>query len=324
MILKTSFIIVTNSYYNNLQEINLTNYPFMYGLYKDGYSIKFDYSIINITLDRNIHIPIKNENNRTYIQRISIPIQLEKCSLNHFNKHKELFGKFDFEHYLCPKIGQNLNFKGIYGDMIRGYDILEMHLIKCENSSYFNNCKSNNEIEEYLENSLVSLIYLTNSINHYNYSYPVIDFIRSESFFISLNHVKRYYYYFSKEKYISDNGLLKNNKKEIDLFQYKYTLMDFADKELQSFYSPNTLIEINFSSVNFFTQYHRTYLKLHDVIGNFGGWTDIIFLIFNYISNYFAKKMFLLDIYNNPIFSKKKIENENKTIKKVIFDNKFL
>ena len=26
-----------------------------------------------------------------------------------------------------------------------------MHLIKCENNSYFNNCKSNNEIEEYLE-----------------------------------------------------------------------------------------------------------------------------------------------------------------------------
>ena len=151
IILKTSFTIVTISYYNNLQDINLTNYLFMYGLHKDGYSIQFDYSLINITLDRNIHIPIKKENNRTYIQRISIPIQLEKCSLNHFSKHKHLFSNFEFENYLCPKIGQNLNFKGRYGDIIRGYDILEMHLIKCENNSYFNNCKSNNEIEEYLE-----------------------------------------------------------------------------------------------------------------------------------------------------------------------------
>ena len=61
MILKTSFTIVTISYYNNLQDINLTNYLFMYGLHKDGYSIQFDYSLINITLDRNIHIPIKKK-----------------------------------------------------------------------------------------------------------------------------------------------------------------------------------------------------------------------------------------------------------------------
>ena len=53
----------------------------MYGLLKNGCSIKFDYSLIIFSLDRNIHIPIKNDNNKSYIKRITVPVRIEKYLL---------------------------------------------------------------------------------------------------------------------------------------------------------------------------------------------------------------------------------------------------
>lgn len=197
------------------------------------------------------------------------------------------------------KIGQNLTFRGRYGDLINGYDLLEMHFVKCENETFNNKCKTDSEIEEYLENSYVSLLYLSNSINHESPSNPISPYLKSDIFPISLGNVKRYYYFFSKEEYITDNGIIFNNRKHYDLFQYEYTLMDFVHKESQIYYSDDTLIEINFSCVETQTEYERIYLKFSDVVGIIGGWTDIIIAIFNYISYYFTKKSFVMEMCNS-------------------------
>ena len=68
--------------------------------------------------------------------------------------------------------------------------------------------------------------------------------------------------------------------------------MNFLKEVEQSFYSESSLIEINFSCFDIETEYLRVYLKLKDIIGIIGGWTDIVALIFNYISYYFFKKKF--------------------------------
>ena len=295
----SSFSIVSNSINNKIPEINLKNYPFIYGIVKEGIPQKLDPNLIQITLDRNIHYPIKDKNNFSILNRTSISIELEKCNLSHFKEYENYFKNYDYEKYLCPKNGQNLSFRGRYSDQVNGYDILEMHLIKCENKTNNNNCKSDLEIESFLQNSYISLIYISNTVNHDNFSYPVIPFIQSDTFAITTNNVKRYYYYFSKEKYISDNGIFFNEIKKIDFFQYKYTLMDFLNKEVQSFYSENTLLEINFSCIDIETEYLRVYLKLKDIIGIIGGWTDIVARIFNYISYYFSKKSFVLELCNS-------------------------
>ena len=206
-----------------------------------------------------------------------------------------------------------------------------MHLIKCENNTNNKNCKSDSEIESFLQNSYISLIYISNTVNHDNFSNPVIHYLQSDSFAITSDNVKRYYYYFSKEKYISNNGILFNNITKIDFFQYKYTLMDFLKKEEQSFYSENTLIEINFSCIDIETEYLRVYLKLKDIIGIIGGWTDIVALIFNYISYYFSKKSFVLELCNSLMsynfhkmisienHKKKNNEDKNKSSTMILF-----
>ena len=296
----SSFSIVTNSIYREeLAEINLKNFPFMYGIYRDGKIQYFDHSYVNVTLDRNVHIPIKDDNNHTILKRISYPIILEKCNAIHFQNNFDLFKPYDYEKYLCPKIGQNLTFKGRYGDQVKGYDILEMHISKCNNESFFNKCKSNEEIEKYVTDIYVSLIYLSNTINHENFSYPVVNFLQSAFFTVSIGNVKRYYYFFSKEKYISNNGIIMNDIKVIDFFQYKYTLTDFIHKETSNFYSKDTLIEINFSCADIELEYERKYLRFNEVVGIIGGWIDLIGLIFSYISYFFSKKSFIIEMCNS-------------------------
>ena len=300
MISYSSYTIVTNSIYrNNPPEINLNNFPFMYGILQNGDALKLDPSYVTIILERNVHIPYKDKFNHNKLNRTSHNIELEECNINHFQIYKNEFMEFNYKNYLCPKMGENLTFKGRYGDFINGYDILEMHVVKCENKTFNNKCKNKEEIEKYLENSYISLIYLSNSINHESTLNPISYFLKSELFSISLGNVKRYYYYFSKEKYITDNGIIFNNKKHYDFFQYKYTLLDFVHLELQKYYSRETLIEINFSCIEVETEYERIYLKFSDVVGIIGGWGDIIIAIFNFISYYFTKKSFVLEMCNS-------------------------
>ena len=60
--------------------------------------------------------------------------------------------------------------------------------------------------------------------------------IGSSDFAVSLNTVKRYYYYFSPSKYISNEGLIFNYKKNYNFFEHKETLLDYVDMEKYFFF----------------------------------------------------------------------------------------
>ena len=297
MINGTNFTIVTNYIYTNNIEINLSSYPLLFGLYKYAHLIEYDPSYIKLRLDRNEHIPIKDEIYK--IERNSYSIELEKCSLNNFGEYINLFNNsnFDYNKYICVKPNQNLTIKGHYGDQINGYTTLEFHLIKCENTTENNNhCKSSEEIDKYLENTFIAIIYVSKNIDHFNKNNPIYSFINSDSFAITSGNVKRYYYFFSKEKYFSDNGIILNYNKEYELFQYHHTNFDFVEKETQSYYSTSTLLEINLTCMDLITEYTRTYTKIQDILSYIGGIYDIIFTFFYFISYNFIKKCFTIKI----------------------------
>ena len=56
---------------------------------------------------------------------------------------------FEYQNYLCVVPGQNLSIAGRFGDSIHGYDMLEINLIKCENTSDTFNCASEAELEKF-------------------------------------------------------------------------------------------------------------------------------------------------------------------------------
>ena len=290
---RKDMFLISNTENSHIKRLfNFSNNPILIGFFKNGETIEIDSTYIKITLDKNDHYPYKDKDGIINIRRESTSIKLEKCDINiHFNDTyiKELIKEFEYEKYLCPVPGQNLSIGGRWSDNVHGYDMLEFHVIKCENTSKIQNCKSEKEMETYFLNSYLSIIYLTQSLDHYDIHNPIKEKFRSEMFPIVTSLVKRYYYYFLPGKYISDNGYFFSNILSFDFFYYFRLVTDFIDKEDQEFYSESTITEVCFSSVDKFITYNRKYAKIQYSLENIGGWLRIIFIICQFINHYFSE-----------------------------------
>ena len=332
---RTGLSIISNTnYLNEKKLLNFSKVPILIGFINDGgRPIKIDSSYLSIILDKNEHYPEINKEGIMKLKRISTSIKLEYCNLTkHFNNDNNIINlikDYEYENYLCPVPRQNLSIGGRWGDSINGYDMLEFHLTKCENNSKKQNCKSEEEMEKFFKNSYMSIIYLSQSLNHYDVNYPIRYNFRSEVFLISSQVLKRYYYYFIPGEYISDDGYLFSNIKYYNFFEFDRVVIDFVDEEDQDYYSKQTLAEVAFSSMDKFITYERKYSKIQDSLGNIGGWIRIILTVCQFISDYFSEKVLLLDLINdifppnNEYIKKNNFKNSsnNKNNNNEIFNN---
>ena len=324
LINRTGFVIMTN--FIPIKKKTLFDFsktPFMIGFVNWERSYQsLNSSYLSLTFDRNIHNIFINEQGVYEMKRISKSIILQKCDPKiHYIGNNNFMYDFDYNKFLCVLPGQNLSVGGRFGDNINGYDILEIHLNKCENSS--DNlfiCKSNAEIDEYIKNSYLEIIYLSQSIEHNNYKNPIVDYVRNELYVVTKKITKRYYNYFSLAEYISDNGLFFESKKYYSFFETDNTRLDFVEEEDQEYYSSSALLEVAFTCSDRKNVYTRTYVKIQDVMRNIGGFIDLIFIVFQFISTYFTKKIMLLDIINHIIVEDK----YEKTIHGKIISNNIL
>ena len=322
---RTRFSIISNiNHLKGTKLLDFSKIPILIGFINDGgRPIKIDSTYLSIILDKNEHYPEINEEGIMKLKRISTSIKLEYCNISkHFSKDNNIINlikDYEYENYLCIVPGQNLSIGGRWGDSINGYDILEFHLIKCENSNEEDRCKNEEEMNKFFKNSYMSIIYLSQSLNHHDVNNPIRYNFRSEVFLISSQVLKRYYYYFIPGEYISDDGYLFINKQKYEFIDYQTTIIDFDDKEEYNYYSNESLIEVTFSSMDKFITYERKYSKIQDSLGNIGGWIRIILIVCRFISDYFSEKIFLNDIIKSiSSFSKKqslhskiKVKREN-------------
>ena len=227
--------------------IDFSKIPFMIGFVNWSRSHqKLNSSYLSLTFDRNVHNTFLNNDGIYVMERLSTPIKLEVCNPKiHYIGKNEFMNDFEYEKFLCPYKDQNLSISGRFGDNINGYDILEIHLNKCENSS--NNlfyCKSNEEIDEYIKNSYLEIIYLSQSPEHNNYNYPIAEFVKNELYVVAKGNTKRYYHYFSLAEYISDNGIFFKKLHKYPFFETETTRLDFVQEEDQEYYSSSALLEV--------------------------------------------------------------------------------
>ena len=309
MINKSNFSIVTNYIYSEENfQIDISSFPLMLSLINYKLEKDIDDSYALFVLDLNIYTPITNNIGLLILNKTTYSIELEMCSSSNFGNYINMFKNYEYTKNICIKPNQKILLEGRFGDQVKGYTTLDIHLIKCVNSTNNNNrCKSKEKINEYLLNSYVSLFYISQTIDHYNVSNPVINLLNSDTFSISPQNIKRFYYFYSKEKYISDNGVIFKNKKEYDLFQNHHTNFDLIEKDS----SNEILLDIIFSCHNLKTLYEREYLKIQDILGIIGGFFDIISNLFYFISYNLIKKSFMLHIGNSFISYNYKILTNN-------------
>ena len=292
---------------NKASIIDFSTVPLMIGFLNGFIPKEINSKYIYIIFQRNEHYIRQNENGKDYVERFSYKIELENCNASHLYGNDKYFQTIDYSKFLCPKIGQNLTFSGRYGDKIYGYDILEIHLVKCSNNTDDDNdnnnnnnveCKSDEEIDEYIEDGYLTIYYLQYTLDHFNISNPIIKSVRSEIFMVANNQVKRYYYYLNPSKYYSDKGIIFKDIQNYNFYEYHNTQNDFIDREKQVFFSQSTLIELNFSCVNIRKEYSRIYKKITDVFGYLSGVISFMACVFQVLSDFLNEKNFIINYSN--------------------------
>ena len=258
-------------------------------------------------------------------------IQLDKCNLlkNYYNM--TLFKGFNFEKYLCPKPNQNISIRGRFNDDINGFDIINIVIEKCVNSSENNiTCASDDEINNMLKNNFLSIFLIKEITDHYNVLNPIKKLLRTDYFPISLDFKKLYTYNFILSKYYSDSSFIFSNEKKFIFVEIKDYNMDSIENIF-----PNAEIGIIFTFFENQMIYKRKYTKFYEICSNIGGILNFIFQIFQFITCYLTKKLFISDLIynivnvNNSINNKKYIQiksfNETNKLDKNLncFENNF-
>ena len=200
--------------------INFTNSPIMLGL-SDNNGIPFELNkkVFNIIMIRQTVFSLINEND-TFIglNRNDNYIEFDFCNNSKLYYNMSIFSGFNLEKYICPKNNQNIFIKGRYGDIRKGFDIINIYLEKCINSSDKNyTCESEEKINEIIKDKYLSMYFIKETPDHYNVFNPIQKKLRTDYFAISLDVKKLYLYNFLISDYYTDNGLLFPNKKNSHL-----------------------------------------------------------------------------------------------------------
>ena len=324
LIFRSSFSILVSNERKISNSIDLNNIPIMISLLNNNASlIEINQNYFDISVWKKTLTPINNSNALISYSRI----ELEYCNQSIYqNKYPEM-KRYDLSKYLCIKPNQNLKIKGRYGDTINVYNSINIYFSVCITED----CLKNNDINELtkiLYNSYLSMNYLYDTINHYNYSSPFNKIFRNEVFQISPIVFKKFIYYFSSMKYISDNGILFIKEKKYKSFTFDHLYLDFVGRnntDSTTTYDNkkfSKIIQISLSCADYSIVYNRNYLKITEIFSNIGGLIDFIFIVCNAITIYFSRKSLIADISNNLVFNgDNKNENERKISKFVIFND---
>ena len=295
----SSFSIIASNNYSKNSSINLSNIPIMIGLtdkHSNLYNINEE--IFKIEVWMKTLNQAKNSDDNT----LNSLIELEYCNISKYKNEFPEMNNYDLSKFLCLKPNQNLVLNGRNGDTLNIYNSL---------SIYFNICIDGNCTEQHLDlinsilnNSFISIHYLYDNIDHYNYQKPFNKTFKNENFQIISSSFKKIFYYLSSITYISENGIIFNKKTKFKSFTFDSFHLDYMSSNNQivinnKLYSK--IIQFSICCSDYSIVYKRKYIKIIDIFSNIGGFIDFIYLIFNSITIYFSEKNLIVDITENLV-----------------------
>ena len=324
LITHSSFTVLLCNDKSKLHSINLSNIPIMFSfldlnsnlflINQDIFSLSVwmkNFSSIhndfNVNQNNNNDITINNNNNyHIHYSRI----ELELCENSIYKTKYPDMKKYDLSKFLCIKPNQKIELSGRHGDLIKGFKSLNIFFGYNENlvrNNLTNNLTLYKDFNKVINGSYLSIIYLSDVIDHYSYKNPIYQDFRNEIFQISKFYFKSFVYFFSSLTYMSDNGIFFNKYKNFTSFIFDHLNLDFVEKNnsesKMSFDNENytIILKISYTCADYPITYYRHYLKIQNIFSNIGGCIDFVFIIFNYITIYFARKNLVVDITDNLV-----------------------
>ena len=291
--------------------LNLSDSPFMFVL-ADGTNTPVSENVQEIRVN---FWNFTKENKDEYNTLKSYEIPTEPCKKEHFNDKFDLFAHIDYKKFRCiPANKYNLTLFGMYGDS-NPNSFMNIMINMCNNKTNNYTCPDKSQLEPYLKNVFLHMIYIDYDINHYDYENPIKPYVKTATFPINWDLHARYFYGMSNLRYITDYGSIFEQSVENSSYKFSKVEQTVQIRHGSVAYPGLTIgtvtIYRNFSG----DQYNRSYPKIQTLLARIGGSIQAIMLIGKAICYIITKNLFLIDMMALNIssnFSEKDQENEIK------------
>ena len=319
---KKKFTIITSETNpEGIDSIELTKNTFYFSFYlQDPISYK-------PIIDESIYYPkvyykIAKRNEKEGFIWIQKPLEYGKCELNDFDEnYQKLFMNYNLENMYCIK-NLNESIKGVFTK--DEYSFIFVEFYECKNSTEKFNCKSQSEINYYLNGSFIAIDFQDISIDPNNFLYPIIPKVGQFYTTLSKNYFKEIHLYFKKILIETDIGLIFNEIENKEYAQYDHNEDVLSFKAFEN----GGFLEFSIKFADKITKFSRSYTKAQTVISNIGGFIQFIQTSFWILSYLFVENTVFQKIINkifyfeenftltkNEFFSLKKLKR-----KRTVFD----
>ena len=244
-------------------------------------------------IDETIYHPIAY-----FIDEEIEEIQLERCNLEKIgSKYRSFFNGYQLDNYYCLK-NVNYTFKS-YSNSIK------IKLFPCKNNTENNNhCKSKEIIDEYLNGRDFTVYFEDILITPLKYNSPVKESINQV--FTTIYKTFGQYVYIEMELVnietltnIIGFEFLSNPKFEEFIKYYSVQFIPQPGYDLNDESNDYPVCEIEFQLNDKILYEKREYIKFIDILGEVGGFMEIIYSFFGFICNFIVTYLYEITIVNN-------------------------
>ena len=244
-----------------------------------------------------------NNNDIKHIENLIINKEFPEkgaCIRQYYNANNQKYYNTTDKNFIWPSL-----YHGCSNDKSKNYGIV---VEKCKNNSLKNNCKSNSEIDSYLEHLYAILYFVDNYAQLLNYKMPYVNYLYKLTNGLSTNSFTVNNLNFNPSIINSNEGIfidINYNEK-----RYQYTQNEKI--VLQNTENTNIIISFYFWMQNTMQHYDRNYKDFQDLLSDIGGLNSFIILIGNLINSLWVNFKILLDTEELVLNTDKQNYNKNK------------
>jgi hypothetical protein len=255
--------------------LNRTNFPIAFCLQR------YDQTVWNI--DKYFKMEVLDwKAFNTNTSSVVKSYEFETCTYNHFpNFDRSYLETAGVSKYHCLK-NQNISIGGYWDNEYIQYAIVRLRL--CNNETDGGTCAPSHEIEEFFRTQIAFNIYVQDTIiNPRSFDKPEQIYLLNLFRNVKLTSRKNFNVFVKHQELRSDEGFMFESNRNYSSYSFDTFDVDEGDA------SSDSVTDINLYVAPSKVIYYRSYTKIQNVLANFGGISDALFIIVNLLTCYFSK-----------------------------------
>ena len=233
-----------------------------------------------------------------------VPLEVEKCNLNKFGKnYQNLYKNIDLDNYYCFKDINNFNLEGHFSYL--QYSFFYIEFFPCVNNSNItdgNKCEPKEIIEYYLDNTFVSLEMEDIELTPKNFEKPIRERNVDVYTTVGAKLFEELHVFFEVVNIETDMDWFgfdefENIKSQIYLkYDETFIMSNIIQKDVYKTGEKFADVTLKLSE-NMRTQ-RRVYTKFITILGDVGGFMEVIFTLFRIISSFSVDILYEVSMVN--------------------------